>query len=62
MSMKAHEITADDLERWERDGWFAVVCRICNEVMLYPKPTYKPEMFVGWECRECQRRNAHGSV
>ncbi len=54
--MKASEITLEDRKRWEKK-WIIVVCRICNEVMLYPKSTYKPEMFIGWECQMCKRRN-----
>lgn len=59
--MKAKEITAEDRKRWKKNGYFPVVCRICDDVMLYPTPTYKPEMFIGYECQECKRRNKHGS-
>ena len=56
--MKAKEITAEDRERWKKNGYFPVVCRICDDVMLYPMRTYKPEMFIGYECQECKRRYA----
>ena len=52
--MKANEINDEMRERWEKDGWFPVVCRICDEVMLYPRPTYREEMFIGWECQKCK--------
>ena len=54
--MKANEITTEDRERWKKNGYFPVVCRLCDDVMLYPFPTYKHEMFIGWECQECKRR------
>ena len=54
--MKANEITAEDRKRWDAGGWFPVVCRICNEVMLYPKAHYNPKNFIRWECQECRRR------
>ena len=43
--------------KWKRRGFFPAVCRICDDVILYPMPTYKPEMFIGWECQECKRRH-----
>lgn len=54
--MKANEITAEDRKRWEINGWFPVICRICNEVVLYHKDHYNPKNFIGWECQECKRR------
>lgn len=54
--MKAKEIAKEDLERWKKDGWIPVACRICDEVMLYPSPTYTEKMLVGWECDMCRRR------
>lgn len=54
--MKANEITAEDRKRWKTNGWFPVICRICNEVMLYHKDHYNPKNFIGWECQECRRR------
>lgn len=54
--MKANEVTGKMIERWEKDGWIAAACRICNDVMLFPKSTYRKEMLVGWECSECRKR------
>lgn len=56
--MKANEITAADRERWKKANYIVAVCRICNDVMLYPGEHYKPEQFVGYECLECKRRYA----
>ena len=56
--MKASEITKEDRKRWKEKGYFPVVCRLCDDVMLYPFQTYKPEMFIGYECQECKRRYA----
>lgn len=54
--MKGNEITKDQYDRWDKDGWFPVCCRICGEVMLYPKENYKKEWFIGWECGSCKNR------
>lgn len=54
--MKAYEVTGKMIKKWEKDGWIAVACRICNDVMLFPSPTYNKKMLIGYECPECKRR------
>ena len=56
--MKGREIKAEDIKKWEERGYFPVVCRICDEVMLYPRKTYNPKDFIGWECG-CARKSAY---
>lgn len=53
--MKGIEITNSQLKEWDELGYFPVSCRICDEVMLYPKQSYKKSEFIGWECG-CQKR------
>ena len=61
--MKASEITKEDIEQWKKDGYFPVVCRLCDEVMLYPKANYDPKMFErgGYECG-CHKRGIGGMI
>lgn len=48
--MKGNEITRQDMERWKKEGFFPVSCRLCGKVMLFSKMSYRPKEFVGWEC------------
>ena len=50
--MKGYEITKEQTNSWDKDGWFPVVCRLCGEVMLFPKKTYDPKIFEerSYEC------------
>lgn len=52
--MKATEITEEMRTRWKRDGYFPVVCRTCNDVILYPSENYSPKQFIGFECQQCK--------
>lgn len=60
--MIAKEITAEERKLWDELGYFPVVCRICDSVMLYPKMHYKPENFIGWECGECEKKYVNKEV
>ncbi len=53
--MQANEITKEESQRWKREGWIPVPCRICGEVMLFPSKTYSEEQLIGYECQECTR-------
>ncbi len=52
--MKANEFTQSDFERWKKDGWIPCACRLCGEITLFPKKTYKQEQLVGYECANCK--------
>ena len=56
--MKGREIKAEDIKQWKERGYFPVVCRICDEVMLYPRKIYNPKDFIGWECG-CARKSVY---
>lgn len=58
--MKANEITEKQVKEWDADGWFPVPCRICDEVMLFPKKNYTEEQCIGYECYECRNRMYRG--
>lgn len=56
MGMKGNEITKEQMERWKKDGWFPVSCRLCGEVTLFLKSHYSPKTFErGYECG-CHKR------
>ena len=59
--MKGNEITKKDITQWGEDGWFPVCCRICGEVMLYPK-TYNKDDFIGYECSICRAVKKMGNI
>lgn len=48
--MKGNEVTQKDRITWDKEGYFPVACRLCGEVMLFPKKTYSKSNFKGWEC------------
>ena len=53
--MKGNEIMKSDLERWKKANMIPASCRLCGEIMLFPKETYKPEQLAGYECSNCKR-------
>lgn len=54
--MKANEITNKQVKEWDERGLFPVACRICDEVILFPKENYTEEQCIGYECFECRVR------
>ena len=48
--MKGNEVTTEDMIRWDVQGYFPVACRLCGEIMLFPKESYKKSQLIGWEC------------
>lgn len=60
--MKGNEVTQKDRIKWDKEGYFPVACRLCGEVMLFPKKAYSKLNFKGWECggslsAQCNRTN-----
>lgn len=55
--MKGNEITNEDVKKWKDGGRFAVACRICGEVVLFPYGMYDPKdkQLQGYECADCRR-------
>lgn len=53
--MKASDIKESDRKRWEKARMIPVACRLCGEIMLFPKETYRPEQLAGYECTNCKR-------
>lgn len=59
--MKGNKITPNDMARWDKRGWFPVACRICGEVMLFPKGLYSKKDLAGWECGGALSKQCHNA-
>lgn len=59
--MKGNEITEKDIAQWTKEGRFPVCCRLCGEIMLYPK-TYNKNDFIGYECSTCCAINRMSNI
>ena len=56
--MKGYEITKKDRIKWDKEGYFPVACRLCGEVMLFPKKAYSKLNFKGGSLSaQCNRIN-----
>lgn len=53
--MKGNEVSYVQVKAWEKDGYFPVCCRICGEIILYPKEHYRQEDFQSYKCADCKR-------
>ena len=53
--MKGDEIRESDRERWKKANKVPAACRLCGEIMLFPKEFYKPEELAAYECANCKR-------
>lgn len=53
--MKGNEITSADRKRWDDAGKIPASCRLCGEIMLFPKKFYKPDELKSYECANCKK-------
>ena len=54
--MKGYESTKEDRERWKKEGYIVVACRLCGDLMLFSKDHYTEQDLIGYECPSCLRR------
>ena len=43
-------------EQHSTNNYHIVACRLCGEILLFPKNFYSIEQLYGYECQECKRK------
>ncbi len=54
VGMKGNEVTAEDTEKWKKDGMIPATCRLCGEVVLHPSKFFKKDELTNYECANCK--------